>query len=115
MLSPGPGAYDAHATQMMKKAPGWRIGSATRDDRERAILRNKIPPPGTHNPNFDSVGTKQASWSFGTSTRPALNQTKNTPGAGTYDIPGKAIEGPAFVIGLKLDNQSSIGLTVGRT
>lgn len=44
-----------------------------------------------------------------------MNQAKAVPGAGTYDLPSKLVEGPAFVMGLKLDNQSSIGAAVGKT
>jgi hypothetical protein len=45
-----------------------------------------------------------ASWSFGTSQRPALNNAKNTPGAGAYDINSRAVEGPAFYMGEKIEN-----------
>ena len=31
------------------------------------------------------------------------------PGPNTYDIPQRAVEGPKFHMGLKLDNQSAIG------
>jgi hypothetical protein len=94
---------------VLKKAPGWRIGSSTRDDREKAMLRQKMPPPGSHNPNFNSVGYHSAVWSFGSSTRPPLNNVRNVPGAGTYELPSRAVEGPAFVMGLKLDKLSAIG------
>lgn len=108
-FNPGPGAYHASPENVLKKAPTWRIGSSTRDDREKAILRQKMPPPGSHNPIFDSVAYKSAVWSFGSSTRPPLNNVRNVPGAGTYDLKSKAIEGPAFVMGLKLDKLSAIG------
>jgi hypothetical protein len=55
-----------------------------------------------------------ASWSFGTSHRPALNNVKNVPGAGTYDITSRAVEGPAFYIGEKIENQSSIGQSLAK-
>lgn len=115
MFVPGPGAYHASGEVSLKKAPSWRIGSSKRDDLERQQMRNKIPPPGSHNPNFDSVALHHAVWSFGTSSRPSLNNAKPVPGAGAYDLPSKVVEGPAFVMGLKLDNQSSIGAAVGKT
>ena len=99
MFAPGPGAYSISPEKTLKAAPSWKIGTASRDDRENAIKRANMPPPGTHNPNFDSVANKSAAWGFGTSTRPALAQTKNTPGAGSYDLPSKMIEGPKFVMG----------------
>lgn len=81
-----------------RSAPGWKIGTAERDD----ILARKNagkPGAGTHNPNFGSVANRSAAWGFGTMTRPALNQAKPTPGAGTYNLPSKMVEGPQFVMG----------------
>lgn len=115
MFVPGPGTYHASGEASLRKAPSWRIGSSKRDDMERQQLRQIKPPPGSHNPNFDSVAFRHAVWSFGTSSRPALSQTKLVPGVGTYELPSKLVEGPAFVMGLKLDNQSSIGTAVGKT
>jgi len=37
------------------------------------------------------------------------------PGPGNYNPASKAIEGPKFLMGLKLDNMSSIGLSVAKT
>lgn len=74
-----------------------------------------VPPPGAHDPNFHKIVSRDAAWSFGTSQRQSLNNAKNVPGAGTYDIHSRAVEGPAFAMGLKMDNMSSIGITVGRT
>jgi len=87
-----------------KKAPTWRIGTSTRDDREKAMQRQTRPPPGQHDPKFNSVAESAAVWSFGTSQRPAPYPSKKTPGAGAYDPPSKIVEGPQFHMGLKLDN-----------
>lgn len=54
-FSPGPGAYMPSPEHVSKKAPTWRIGTSTRDDKEKAAARQTRPPPGTHNPNFNSV------------------------------------------------------------
>lgn len=99
MFAPGPGAYSVSPEKTLKAAPSWKIGTSTRDDREKAVKRENIPPPGSHNPNFYSTVSKSAAWGFGTSTRPALNSAKPTPGAGTYDLPSKMVEGPRFVMG----------------
>jgi len=51
---------------------------------------------------------KDASWSFGTSTRKGFNGNKN-PGPNNYSLGTKVGEAPAYGMGLKLDKQSLIG------
>lgn len=110
LLSPGPGTYNETSPDtMMRKAAGWKIGTSMRGDHERSVRKANYPPPGTHNPDFKAVASKSAAWGFGSSTRPSINQVKATPGAGKYEIPSKVVEGPAFHMGLKLENHSAIG------
>lgn len=60
------------------------------------------------------MATKEqmAQWKFGSSMRSPLAATKNVPGPAAYKPPSKAVEGPRFHMGLKLDNRSSIGTYV---
>lgn len=118
-FNPGPGTYDApcqSANPMLRKSPNWKIGSATRDEQDRIkkrVMNN--PPPDTYSPNFMSAKEAGARWKFGTSMRTPLNNAKNVPGPNAYQPPSKAIEGPTFHMGLKLDSRSSIGAHVQRT
>lgn len=52
---------------------------------------------------------------MGTGARSNLAQAKNVPGPGNYNPASKAIEGPKFGMGLKLDNRSTIGMSVAKT
>jgi len=118
-LNPGPGAYNSPGqamNPMLRKSPNWKIGSAKRDDQERVSRRvMNNPPPGCYSPNFMSATEAAATWKFGSSKRAPLNNAKNVPGPNNYDVPSKAVEGPTFHMGLKLDNRSSIGTYVART
>ena len=107
-FSPGPGAYSVQFSQSMKSAPKFGIGTSTRNDTSKSQSRN-FPPPDTYNPNYKAAKSKMASWSFGSSKRQPLSKQNNVPGAGTYVHQSRAVEGPQFNMGLKLDNQSSIG------
>ena len=54
-------------------------------------------------------------WSFGSSKRSQPKATfMSTPAPTKYSLPSKAIEGPKFHMGLKLDNMSSIGQAVNQ-
>ena len=44
-----------------------------------------------------------------------MAQAKNVPGPGGYDQRSKAVEGPKFIMGLKLENTSLIGTSVAKT
>lgn len=108
---PGPGSYSMLYSQAMKTSPGWRIGSSKRGEVEKIRQRvANFPPPDSYDPNFQATKSKLASWSFGSSKRTQVGK-KNlaTPAPGTYEIPSKAVDGPKFNMGLKLDNMSSIG------
>jgi len=99
----------------MHASPGWKMGSSKRDDVDKQRLRSaNFPPPDTYNPNHTPVKERNASYSFGTGKRHDLGSGSKTPAPGTYPVPNKAIEGSKFSMGLKLDNQSSIGQEVKR-
>ncbi len=92
---------------MKKTAPQFKVGTAKRDDLE--FRKNQFKPsPNVYNPDVTSVKSKTASWGFGSSTRPKINQTTNSPGPNVYEIPSKLNEGPKYGMGLKtIDNTES--------
>jgi len=52
-FNPGPGSYNSMYNQALKSAPGWRIGTSTRDDRDKIRRRTcNYPPPDSYNPDF---------------------------------------------------------------
>ena len=55
-----------------------------------------------------------ASWSFGSGQRADFAKGNKVPGPNNYSIQ-KPKDGPAFGMGLKLDNHSLIGTTVRKT
>lgn len=107
-FNPGPGSYNSDYRSAVKSSPSFGMGTSKRQELGTRSTRNN-PPPGSHNPDYTISKQKQASWSFGSSVRqPLSGKNHGTPGAGTYPR-HKGSEGPAFNMGLKLDNQSSIG------
>eukprot|EP00347_Sterkiella_histriomuscorum_P006966 403350761 len=100
---PGPGQYEPKLVTL-KNSPSLKIGTAKRDDLE-VKKQNEFKAPSTiYNPNDSFTKTQSASWGFGSSQRPALNDNKKAtsiPGPNQYQIPSKANEGPKFVMGLK--------------
>ena len=55
---------------MMRSAPNWRIGTATRDDADKMKSRVcNFPPPGAYNANYKTSKNKDAEWKFGTGPR----------------------------------------------
>jgi hypothetical protein len=109
MFSPGPGTYDAKPEASLQASPGWRLGTSTRHDVDKAKMRtSNFPPPDSYNPNYTKLKKNDPKWGFGSGTR-AMSAKLKTPAPGTYNIPGMiSHEGPTFKIGLKLDNQSAI-------
>ncbi len=99
MFSPGPGTYNAKAEVTMMSSPGWKVGTSTRNDADRAKLRcSNFPPPDTYNPEFTRTRQSMPSWGFGSSVRKGeITTAKFTPAPGTYAIKGKTgTEGPTY-------------------
>ena len=106
-FAPGPGQYTPHFTQSIKKQPGWRIGTSIRGEEERNELRRNYPPPDTYTPNM-TTKARAAGWKIGTSLRDEFGRGNKNPGPNNYS-PSKSKAGPAYGMGLKLENQSLIG------
>jgi hypothetical protein len=101
---------------MMRSAPNWKIGSATRDDADKMKARvSNYPPPGAYNANYNSSKSKDAEWKFGTGPRSKLAGNSFTPGPQAYKLASKAVEGSKFSLGLKLESTSTIGAAVAQT
>jgi hypothetical protein len=49
-------------------------------------------------------------WGFGSDKRKGVTTNSLSPGAGTYQIPSKMVEGPKYVMGQKLSNELSGGI-----
>ena len=101
-------------SQNIKANPGWRIGTATRGEEERAERRRNYPPPDSYDPNYRVAKTKVAAWGFGTSLRGDMAKGNKNPGPNNYALSASS-RGPAYGMGLKLDNQSLIGTNVRKT
>ena len=116
-MTPGPGSYESNFLAAMKSNPGWKMGTAKRNDDVRAAIKKGTPDPAAYNPNASKilVSASDAAWSFGTGKRKDLGINTKTPGPGGYNVPSKAVEGRKFNMGLKLDNQSSIGVEQRKT
>jgi hypothetical protein len=97
--TPGPGAYNATLSDK-KAGPAYRIGSASRDTRERA------GPPGPG--SYDPQGTRgKQNVRIGTSVRSPINRSGNTPGPGSYDYSQKVGEGPKYIMNPRRDDNSA--------
>ena len=103
--NPGPGAYfTPDKNNAYKNSPSWRIGTSTRDDLEKQKMRSSnFPPPDTYKPNFYPTKERMASFSFGSGKRSNFGGNSKTPAPGTYPITNRAVEGPRYNMGLKLD------------
>jgi len=88
--TPGPGAYEP-SLSTKNKGPSYRIGSASRDTKDRAFA----PGPGNYEPR--SIQGNQ-NIKIGTSQRAPLSANKNTPGPGTYEYSLKVGEGPKYIM-----------------
>ena len=109
-MVPGPGAYEHDYTVTVKKEPGWRIGTASRNDQEKIKLRTcDFPPMNKYDPNYHATIKALPKWGFGSSQRSNLAKSKMiSPSMQTYNIPSKAVEGRQQCMGLKLNSGGAI-------
>ena len=64
--------------------------------------------PGSYDPKDDVTKTAASKWGFGTEKRLREAKSSFSPGAGTYQLPSKMAEGPAFGMGIKLKDRTSV-------
>lgn len=82
--NPGPGAYNDSAA-IYRKNPTWKIGTSTRDDNLKRIVRDGYPGPGMYE-FYDKTKNKAPNYRFGTEKRGYIKKS-DTPGPGMYHIP----------------------------
>lgn len=96
--APGPGAYTPNLITK-KSSPAFRMGSASRDTKERV----GSPGPG----NYDPISVqKNKNVIIGTSKRASLPVNGYTPGPGSYDCPLRVGEGPKYVMNPRRDDSN---------
>lgn len=117
MMAPGPGTYEPNAKPALTASPSWKMGSSKRDDSDKLKMRtSNFPPPDSYNPNMTSIKERNASWSFGSGQRAKLASVGlTTPAPGTYNVPNRAIEGPKYPMGSKIEANSAFGVEQRKT
>lgn len=114
--NPGPGAYNSPACKdnvMLKFEPSWKMGSSTRNDYTRRMKGDQqTPPPDAYKPLYSSTLSAAPRSGIGSGQRSTLIKDNGQPGPHTYKIKSRAVEGPKFYMGLKLESKSSIGTLV---
>jgi len=95
-MKPGPGNYDPMTTGQKKNAPAYAIGTGTRKDLAFEKAKTFQTAPGQYDPVPETTKLRAAGWKIGTETRPSVVQKgqERMPGAGTYSIPSRVMEGP---------------------
>jgi hypothetical protein len=71
---PGPGNYSPDPIRVSKKkAPGWKMGSSSRDDPLEKMKKGLVSPD-KYNPDFNANSTMQLSskWGFGSEPRRSM-------------------------------------------
>ena len=82
--SPGPGQYNETMYDKTKN-PAWKIGTGSRDDNLKRVIREGVPGPGM----YDYIGKNKSmgpKYGFGTEKRGYVKKS-DTPGPGQYHIP----------------------------
>jgi hypothetical protein len=95
-LVPGPGQYSLeNSQQTMTKPPTWKIGTASRDDNLKKVVREGFPGPGNYN---SEKGASNPKYSFGRDPR-IKSAYSDGPGPGQYKVPVSVFNVPTFVQG----------------
>ena len=81
---PGPGQYTG-TNAIYVKNPSWKIGTGTRGEDLRRVIKEGVPGPGMYE-FFDRTRVKSPQYRFGTERRGYLKKNEN-PGPGQYHIP----------------------------
>lgn len=105
--TPGPGAYTVNTNLKTTTSPAYRMGSASRDTKERA----GAPGPGNYDPR--AVQGK-GGVRIGTSVRSPLNRNSGTPGPGSYEYKLKVGEGPKYVMNPRREEGGAVNTSNSR-
>lgn len=95
-LVPGPGQYTVeNSKQAQSKPPTWKMGTASRDDNLKKVVREGFPGPG----NYENIrGDSNPKFSFGKDKR-IKSAYSDGPGPGQYRVPTSVFNVPTFVQG----------------
>ena len=87
---PGPGQYEGGIQTNLTKNPAWKIGTSTRDDDLKRVVREGVPGPGMY--EYGANNKKAApQYKFGTQKRGYV-QKSDVPGPGQYHIPCSIVD-----------------------
>ena len=89
-ITPGPGRYNNGELNNFKHYPSWKIGTSTRDDSLKKVVREGFPGPGTYQ-YYDKHLLSAPKYGFGTQKR-YKDKYNDNPGPGSYHIPCSIIE-----------------------
>ena len=89
-ITPGPGRYNNGKLTNFKHYPSWKIGTSTRDDNLKKVIREGYPGPGTYK-YYDKHLLSAPKYGFGTQKR-YKDKYNDNPGPGSYHIPCSIIE-----------------------
>jgi hypothetical protein len=81
---PGPGQYTG-TNAIYVKNQSWKIGTGTRGDDLRRVIKEGVPGPGMYE-FYDRTRVKSPQYRFGTEKRRFIKDSE-TPGPGQYHIP----------------------------
>lgn len=91
---PGPGQYNENKATLLKN-PSWKIGTSTRDDNFKKIIKENVPGPGMYD---DQGGKKGPKYCFGSEKR-GMSAKSDTPGPGQYRIPCAIVDVNDYIRG----------------
>lgn len=78
--------------------PKYGFGSSSRKD----FKKNDGPSPDAYQgAGLDSRKKSSPAFGFGSSKRPPLSQTTNSPGPGNYNSPSRIVEKNGYYMGMK--------------
>lgn len=87
---PGPGQYENNTMSNLRKNPAWKIGTGSRDDALKRVIREGVPGPGMYDySSKNKIGGPK--YGFGTQKRGSV-QRSDTPGPGQYHIPCSIVD-----------------------
>jgi hypothetical protein len=87
---PGPGQYEGGSQANLTKNPAWKIGTSTRDDDLKRVVREGVPGPGMY--EYGANNKRDApKYKFGTQKRGYV-QKSDVPGPGQYHIPCSIVD-----------------------
>eukprot|EP01016_Furgasonia_blochmanni_P006195 TRINITY_DN12475_c0_g1_i4.p2 TRINITY_DN12475_c0_g1~~TRINITY_DN12475_c0_g1_i4.p2 ORF type:complete len:173 (-),score=9.34 TRINITY_DN12475_c0_g1_i4:275-793(-) len=98
--SPGPGYYDVGGKVL--GGPQFKIGIKT----ELKGKQDKFPGPGEYTPEEKYKFARSPTFRVGTSSRPGLESTSQTPGPNRYNTARSTTSGPSYGFGTSVRSRA---------